>query len=48
MNAQRKLDKQIIADAKKALNENDNEKGGYYCFCVLIRGLPKNKALLKF
>ena len=45
-NAQRKLVTQILADAKKAIDAGDKEKGGL----LLLRsykGLPKNKALIK-
>jgi preprotein translocase subunit SecA len=45
--AQRKLVTQILADAKKALDANDTEKGGL----LLLRahkGFPKNKAIIKF
>ncbi len=44
--AQRKLVNQILADARKYLNEGNTEKGG---FSVLqaYKGLPKNKALIK-
>jgi len=47
VNVQRKLVNQILADAKKALDANDNEKGGL-ALLRAFKGLPKNKALIKF
>ncbi len=47
VNAQRKLITQVLADAKKLISEDDTEKGGM----MLLRahkGLPKNKALIKY
>ena len=46
VNAQRKLVTQILADARKALNENDTEKGGFLLLQA-YKGLPKTKALIK-
>ena len=37
----------ILADAKKYFKEGDKEKGGFNLFRA-YRGLPKNKALIKF
>ena len=47
VNAQRKLVTTIISDAKKYLAENDSEKGGMNLLRA-FRGLPRNKALIKF
>lgn len=47
VNAQRKLVTQLLADAKKCLDANDKEKGGLHLFRA-FKGLPKNKALIKF
>jgi preprotein translocase subunit SecA len=50
VNAQRKLVTQILADAKKALESSvkeEKEKGGLYLLRA-YKGLPKNKALIKF
>ena len=47
VNAQRKLVTTIISDAKKLLAENDSEKGGMNLLRA-FRGLPRNKALIKF
>lgn len=47
VNAQRKLITQVLAEAKKLIAGGDTEKGGF----LLLRahkGLPKNKALIKF
>jgi len=44
--AQRKLVNQILADARKALADKDNEKGGFLLLQA-YKGLPKNKALIK-
>ncbi|HYX08247.1 MAG TPA: preprotein translocase subunit SecA, partial [Bacteroidales bacterium] len=46
VNAQRKLVTQIMADARKALNEKDTEKGGFLLLQA-YKGLPKTKALIK-
>ncbi len=47
VNAQRKLVTQILADAKKALDSDDKEKAGLSLLRA-YKGLPKNKALIKF
>jgi len=46
VNAQRKLVTQILADAKKALDSDDKDKGGLFLLRC-YKGLPKNKALIK-
>ena len=49
--AQRNLVTNILADAKKLLNDNskpENEKEGNKLLFRAFRGLPKNKALIKF
>ena len=46
VNEQRKLVTQILAEAKNLLIKND-EKGGLFLFRA-YKGLPKNKALIKF
>ena len=45
--AQRKFVTSIIAEAKKLIKEGDNEKGGLNLLRA-FRGLPRNKALIKF
>ncbi len=45
--AQRKFVTTVLSDAKKYLSEGDAEKGGFNLLRV-FRGLPKNKALIKF
>jgi len=45
--AQKKLVTQILADAKKLINENKNEEGGLLLLRA-YKGLPKNNALIKF
>jgi preprotein translocase subunit SecA len=50
-NAQRNLVTQLLAEAKKILTENpnsENEKKGGVLLFRAHRGLPKNKALIKF
>ncbi len=51
-NAQRNLVTNILADAKKMLNDNsgvdEKEKEGAKLLFRSFRGLPKNKALIKF
>ena len=37
----------ILAEAKSLINNSDNENGGFLLYRV-FRGLPKNKALIKF
>ena len=44
---QRKLLTSVLADCKKVLAAGDTEKGGFLLLRV-FRGLPKNKALIKF
>lgn len=46
-NAQRNLINQIIADAKKLINEKNDKEAGLLLLRA-YRGLPKNKALIKF
>lgn len=46
-NAQRNLVTQLLTDARKAINEGDNEKGGLYLYRA-YKGLPKYKPLIKF
>ncbi len=46
VNAQRKLVTQILADAKKALENDDKDKAGLLLLRA-YKGLPKNKALIK-
>jgi preprotein translocase subunit SecA len=47
VNAQRKFVTTIISDAKKLLTEGNTEKGGMNLLRA-FRGLPRNKALIKF
>ncbi len=47
VNVQRKFVTSIIAEAKKLILNGDNEKGGVNLLRA-FRGLPKNKALIKF
>ena len=47
VNAQRKFITIVISDAKKLLAEGDTEKGGLNLLRA-FRGLPRNKALIKF
>ncbi len=47
VNAQRKFVTTVISDAKKLLSEGDFEKGGLNLLRA-FRGLPRNKALIKF
>jgi len=47
VNEQRKFISTIISDAKKLLTEGDTEKGGMNLLRA-FRGLPRNKALIKF
>jgi preprotein translocase subunit SecA len=46
VDAQRRLVNQILADAKKNLQENNSEKAGFLLLQA-HKGLPKNKALIK-
>ncbi len=45
--AQKKLVTQILADSKRLINENKNDEGGLLLLRA-FKGLPKNKALIKF
>ena len=47
VNAQRKFITTVISDAKRLLKENDTENGGLNLLRA-FRGLPRNKALIKF
>jgi len=47
VNAQRKFITTVISDAKKLLKEGNSEKGGLNLLRA-FRGLPRNKALIKF
>jgi preprotein translocase subunit SecA len=47
VSAQRKLVTQLLSDAKKLINEGDNEKGGLLLLRA-YKGLPKNSALIKY
>jgi len=47
VNAQRKLVTQVLAESKKLLADDDTEKGGLLLLRA-FKGLPKNKALIKF
>ncbi len=45
--AQRKLVGELLAESKKLLGDGDKEKGGFKLLQA-FKGLPKNKALIKF
>jgi len=47
VNAQKKLVTQLLADSKKFLAEGNSEKAGFLLLQA-YKGLPKNKALIKF
>ncbi len=47
VSAQRKLVTQLLADAKRLINDGDNEKGGLLLLRA-YKGLPKNSALIKY
>ena len=47
VNAQKKYVTTVLSDAKKLINESNNKKGGFNLLRA-FRGLPKNKALIKF
>jgi preprotein translocase subunit SecA len=47
VNVQRKELVQVLAQAKKLISEGDTKEGGKFLLQV-FRGLPKNKALIKF
>jgi len=46
VDAQRKLVNQLLSDSRKALENNDTEKGGFLLLQA-YKGLPKHKALIK-
>ena len=46
VNEQKKLVTTILSNARKKLNDNDTEKGGFL-LVQAFKGLPKNKALIK-
>lgn len=47
VNAQRKLVTEFLAESKKLINEGNTEDGGFKLLQA-FKGLPKNKALIKF
>ena len=47
VSAQKKYITTVLSDSKKLLKEGDSEKGGFNLLRA-FRGLPKNKALIKF
>ncbi len=47
VNAQKKLVTQILAEAKKLINEGKNDEGGLLLLRA-YKGLPKNNALIKY
>ncbi len=47
VNAQKKLVTQVLADAKRLINEGKNDEGGLLLLRA-YKGLPKNNALIKF
>jgi preprotein translocase subunit SecA len=47
VNAQRKLVNEVLADAKRQINDGNNDTGGFKLLQA-FKGLPKNKALIKF
>ncbi len=47
VNAQKKYITAVLSDAKKLINDGDEKKGGFNLLRA-YRGLPKNKALIKF
>ncbi len=47
VSVQRKYLTGVLAEAKKAINEGDEKEGGFKLLRV-FRGIPKNKALIKF
>jgi preprotein translocase subunit SecA len=47
VNAQRKLVNEFLAEAKRLIAEDNNENGGFKLL-QSFKGLPKNKALIKF
>ena len=47
VDAQKRYINTVLSDAKKLINEGDNKEGGFNLLRA-FRGLPKNKALIKF
>lgn len=47
VNAQKKYLTTVLSDAKRLISEGDNKEGGFNLLRA-YRGLPKNKALIKF
>jgi preprotein translocase subunit SecA len=47
VSAQKKLVTQILAESKKLINDDNNEKGGLLLLRA-FKGLPKNSAIIKF
>ena len=47
VDAQKKFVNTVLADAKKLINEGDDKEGGFKLLRA-YRGLPKNKALIKY
>jgi len=47
VNAQKKYITTVLSDAKRLINDGDDKKGGFNLLRA-FRGLPKNKALIKF
>ncbi len=47
VNAQRKYVTTVLADAKKKIQNEEDKEGGFFLLRA-YRGLPKNKALIKF
>ena len=47
VNAQKKYLNTVLSDAKRLINEGNNKEGGFNLLRA-YRGLPKNKALIKF
>ena len=47
VNAQKRYITTVLSDAKRLINEGDDKKGGFNLLRA-YRGLPKNKALIKF
>jgi preprotein translocase subunit SecA len=47
VNVQKKMLTGVLAEAKKLIAEGDTKEGGFQLYRV-FRGLPKNKALIKF
>jgi preprotein translocase subunit SecA len=47
ISAQKRFVNEVLAEAKKLISEDDTENGGYKLLQA-FKGLPKNKALIKF